>query len=158
MDISTPSCSYCIWIRYCQNHCRIFPNFQLFAWFDTLDLNRLPCSNSKIYDDTVFAGRFRYQLTMLGIHLLIWLSRFSYAHIAYVIDTDKIIAAFSRIFYYLLDFDTVEFNRRRCSNSKMYDDMVFNYRFWYQLTMFEVCIFTGLSGLLDTHSAYEIAI
>ena len=29
---------------------------------------------------------------------------------------------------------------------------------WYQLTMFEVCIFTGLSRLLDTHIAYEIAI
>ena len=87
MAISTPSCSYCIWNRYWQNHRIILPNFLLFAWFDTL-----------------------------------------------------------------------EFNRRLCSNNKMYDDMVFNNRFWYQLTMFEVCIFTGLSRLLDTHIAYEIAI
>ena len=55
-------------------------------------------------------------------------------------------------------FNTIEFNRRLCSNTKMYDDMVLNDRFWYQLTMFEVCIFTGLSRLLDTHIAYEIAI
>ena len=40
----------------------------------------------------------------------------------------------------------------------MYDDMVFNDRFEYPLTMFEVCIFTGLSRFLDTHIAYEIAI
>ena len=40
----------------------------------------------------------------------------------------------------------------------MYDDMVFNDRFSYQVFMFEVCIFTGLSRLLDTHIAYEIAI
>ena len=40
----------------------------------------------------------------------------------------------------------------------MYDDAVFANRFHYQLTMFEVCIFTGLSRLLDTHIAYEIAV
>ena len=28
--ISTPSCSYCIWNRYCQNHRRILPNFLFF--------------------------------------------------------------------------------------------------------------------------------
>ena len=103
MDISTPSCSYCIWNRYCQNHRRIFPNFLLFAWFETLELNRLPWSNSKIYDNAVFAIRFRYQLTMFGIRVLIWLSRFFHAHIVYVIDTDKIIAAFFRISNCLLD-------------------------------------------------------
>ena len=103
MDIWTPSCSYCIWNRYCQNHRSIFPNFLLFAWFDTLELNRLPCSNSKMYDDTVFAIRFRYQLTMFGLRVLIWLSRFFHVYIAYVIDTDKIIAAFFRISYCLLD-------------------------------------------------------
>ena len=55
-------------------------------------------------------------------------------------------------------FYTIEFNRRLCSNNKMNDDMVLSDRFWYQWTMFEVCIFTGLSRLLDTHIAYEIAI
>ena len=87
LAILTPSCLYCIYNRWCQNHRSIPPNFILFAWFDT-----------------------------------------------------------------------IEFNRRLCSNNKMYDDMVFNDRFWYQLTMLEVCIFTGLSGLLDTHIAHEIAI
>ena len=103
MDISIPSCSYCIWNRYCQNHRSIFTNFLLFAWFDTLELNRLPCSCNKIYDDADFADRFRYQLTMLWIRVLIWRSRFYHAHIAYVIDTEKIIAAFCRISYCLLD-------------------------------------------------------
>ena len=83
----TPSCSYCIYKRWCQNQSSILPNFLLFAWFYT-----------------------------------------------------------------------VEFNRRRCWNNKMYDDMVFNDWFWYRLTMFEVCIFTGLSRILDTHIAYDIAI
>ena len=40
----------------------------------------------------------------------------------------------------------------------MYDDVVFDDRFRYQLTMFEVCILTGLSILLDTHVAHDIAI
>ena len=40
----------------------------------------------------------------------------------------------------------------------MHDDVVFDVRFRYQLNMFEVCILIGLSRLLDTHIAYEIAI
>ena len=52
----------------------------------------------------VFADRFRYLLTMFGIRVLIGLSRLLHAHIAYEIDTAKIIAAFSRISYCLLDF------------------------------------------------------
>ena len=87
MGILLPSCSYCIYNRWCQNRRSILPNFLLFACFYT-----------------------------------------------------------------------VECNRRRCSNNKMYHDMVFNDRFWYQLTMFEVCIFTGLSRLPGAHIAYEIAI
>ena len=46
-----------------------------------------------MYDDAVFADRFRYQLTMFGIAVLIELSRFLRAHIAYEIDTAKIAAA-----------------------------------------------------------------
>ena len=74
--ISTASCSYCIWNRYWQNHRSIFPNKPLFAWFDTVEFNRLPCSNNKMYDDVVFDDRFRYQLTMLEVCILI--SRYSY--------------------------------------------------------------------------------
>ena len=60
--ISTPSCSHCIWNRCWQNHSRILPNFVLLAWLDTLEFNRLPCSNNKKYDHAVFNDRFRYQL------------------------------------------------------------------------------------------------
>ena len=40
----------------------------------------------------------------------------------------------------------------------MCDDVVFDDRFRYQLTMFEVFILIELSRLLDIHIAYEIAI
>ena len=56
-----------------------------------------------MYDDAVFAIRFRYKLTMFGIRVLIWISRLLHAHIAYEVDTAKIIAAFFRISYCLLD-------------------------------------------------------
>ena len=55
-------------------------------------------------------------------------------------------------------FDTVEFNCLPCSNDKMYDDAVYADRFRYQLTMLEVVVLIGLSRLLDTDVAYEIAI
>ena len=67
MVIPTPSCSYCIWNRYCQNHRRILPNFQLFVWLHMVEFNRLPCQNDKMYDGVVFADRFRYQLTMFEV-------------------------------------------------------------------------------------------
>ena len=85
MAISTPSCSYGIWNRYWQNHRSIFPNFLLFAWFDTLEFNRLPWSNNKIHDDAVFADRFRYHLTMFEMFILMWLSQLLNTHIAYEI-------------------------------------------------------------------------
>ena len=44
-------------------------------------------------DDAVLADRYRYQLTMFGIPVLIGLSRLLWADIAYEIDTAKITAA-----------------------------------------------------------------
>ena len=82
---STPSCSYCIWNRYWQNHRCILPNFLLLAWFDTLEFNRLPWSINKIYDDAVFADRFSYHLTMFEMCILIRLSRLLNTQIAYEI-------------------------------------------------------------------------
>ena len=82
----------------------ILPNFLLFAYLDTVEFNRLPCSNYKMYADAVFADQFRYQLTMFGNPTSKGLSRLLHAHIAYEIDTAKIIAAFSRISYCLHDF------------------------------------------------------
>ena len=104
MAISTPSCSYCIWNRYLQNHRCILPNFLLFAWFDALEFNCLPWSNNKIYDHAVFADRFSYHLTMLEMCILIWLSCLFHAHTAYITDGAKIIAAFCQISYCLNDF------------------------------------------------------
>ena len=104
MAISILPCSNCICNRYGQNHRSILPNFLLFAWFDSIEFNRLPCSNNKIYDDADFADRFRYQLAMFGNRALIWLSWPLHDHIAYITDGAKIIAAFCRIFYCLHDF------------------------------------------------------
>ena len=50
-----------------------------------------------------FAIRLRYQLAIFGMRALAWLSRLLHAQIAYEMDTDKIIAAFFRISYCLLD-------------------------------------------------------
>ena len=56
-----------------------------------------------MHDDAVFADRFRYQLTMLGIRVLIGLSRICHAHIANETDGAKIIPEFFRISYRLYD-------------------------------------------------------
>ena len=55
-------------------------------------------------DDAVLADRYRYQLTMFGIQVLIGLSRLLRAQIAYEIDTVKIAAALFWIPYCLNDF------------------------------------------------------
>ena len=69
---------------------RIFCRFfNCLAGFDTVEFNINPCPNDKKYDDVVFVDRFRYQLAMFGNGLLIGLSRFLHAHIAYEIDTAK---------------------------------------------------------------------
>ena len=120
MAILTPSCSYCIWNIYCQNRGSILPNFLLLEWFDTLDFSRLPCSNNKMNDDAVFACRFRNQLTIFGIRLLIGISRLLHAHIAYETDGVKIMAAFCRISYCLHDFIRLNsivchVQRKRCT-------------------------------------------
>ena len=57
-----------------------------------------------MYGGAVFAIRFRYQLAIFGMRVMIWQSRLLHARIAYEIDPDKIIAAFFRILYCLLDF------------------------------------------------------
>ena len=81
----------------CVPYAEILQIFYCLAWFDTVEFNRLPCPNDKMYDDVVFANRFRYQLVIFWNWILIELSRFLHAHIACDIDTSKIIAAFCRI-------------------------------------------------------------
>ena len=43
-----------------------------------------------MYDDAVYAGRFRYQMAMFEVRILIWLSRLLDTHIAYEIAIYKI--------------------------------------------------------------------
>ena len=83
-------------------HMRQFCRFlYCLAWFDTVELKRLPCPKNEMYDDAVFATRFHYQLTMFGIRVLIWLSWLLHVHIAYITDGAKIITAFCRISFCL---------------------------------------------------------
>ena len=87
-------------VFHMRKFCRFF---YCLAWSETVEFNRLPCPNNEMYDDAVFAIRFRYQLAIFGMRVLIWLSRLLHAHIAFEIDTVKIIPAFFRISYCLLD-------------------------------------------------------
>ena len=119
-------------------HPHILPTFLLFAWFDTVEFNHLPCSNDKMYDDGVFADRFQYKLTMFGYRLLIGLSRLLHAYISYEADTAKNHRSILPNFSVFAWIDTVEFNRLSCSNNKVCDDAIFTDRFRYQVTMFEV--------------------
>ena len=81
--------------------------FILFSMICYYRIQRMPWPNNTMYDDAISADRFRYQLTMFGIRLLIGLSRFLHTYIAYEIDTAKSIAAFFRIFYCFALFDTL---------------------------------------------------
>ena len=54
-----------------------------------------------MYDDEVFADRFRYQLTMFEFRVLVRLSRLIRAHIAYEIVVAKITAEICRISNFL---------------------------------------------------------
>ena len=153
--ISTTSCSYCIWNRYHQNHRCTLQNFQFFASFDTIEFNRLPWSNNKIIDDAVFADRFRYQLTMFGFRELIGISRLIHTHIAYEIDTAKMIAAFFRIsycFHYLIRLNSIvcHFQTTKCTMMRF--SLIGSA---INCLMFEVCILIGLSRILDTYIAYK---
>ena len=124
------------------------------AWFGTVEFNRLPCPNDKIYDDEVFADRFRYKLTMFDSRVLVRHSPLIYAQIAYQIAAIKITAEICRISYCIAWFDAVELNRLLSPNDKMYDDEIFAGWFRYPLTMFEMRILIGLSRLLHGHIAY----
>ena len=87
----------------CVPYAEILQIFLLFGMIWYCRVQSPAVSNNEMYGDAVFTIRFRYQLAIFGIRLLIWKSRLLHAHIAYEIDTDKIIAAFFRMFYCLLD-------------------------------------------------------
>ena len=53
-----------------------------------------------MYDEQDFAGRFRLQLAMIGMLVLIGLSRLVHTRVAYEIAIAKIIAEICRISHY----------------------------------------------------------
>ena len=87
---------------------------------------------TKCTNDANFAVRFHYQLSVFGIRVLIGLSRLCHAHIAYETDGAKIITEFCRISNYLYDLIRLIQSSAICK-SKMYDDVVFDDPFRYQL-------------------------
>ena len=142
-------------VLHMRKFCRFF---YWLAWSETVEFNRLPCSNNKIYDEADFADRFRYQLAMFGMRVLIWLSWLLHAHITYITVGAKIIAAFCRISYCLHDLIRLTsivgyVQTTRCT--MIWFSMIDSDINWLYLK----CVYSrGLSRLLDTHIAYEIAI
>ena len=132
-------------------HMRQFCRFLYYlAWLYTAEFNRLSCPNNKMYDDAVFADRFRYQLTMFEIREVIGLSRLVHTNIAHEIVTTKIIAALCRVSYSL--HDLIEMNSLVCHVKRARCMMV-----WFSMIdsdinwlMSEVWILIELSLLLDT--------
>ena len=137
-------------VFYMRQFCRFF---YCLAWFDTVEFNRLLCSDSEMYDNAVFADRFRYQLTMFEIRILIWLSRLLHAHIAYETDTDKIIAAFFRIsdcLHDLIRLNSIVCHVQTTRCTMMWVSMIDSDINWLCMK----CAY----WFLDTHIACEIAI
>ena len=125
------------------------------AWRYTAELNRLSCPNNKMYDDAVFADRFRYQLTMFEIREVIGLSRLVHTNITYEIVTTKIIAALCRISYSLHDLlgmNSIVCHVKRARCMMVWFSMIDSDINWL---MFEVCILIGLSLLLRIPIAYK---
>ena len=124
-------------------------------WFDIVEFNRLLCPNNRMYDDEIFADRFRYPLAKFGNGLFIGLSRLLNAHIAYEVDSAKIIAAFDRITYCLYDLygwiQSPAISKRQelrwCS---------FAVPFSYPLALFWYRVLIGFSRLLHARFAFEI--
>ena len=139
-------------VFHIRQFCRFF---NCFAWFHTVEFNRLPCHNDKKYDGVVFADRFRYPLTTFGFQVLIGLSRFLHAHISYETDNSKITAAFCWISYCL--YDLIRLNSIVCRVQSKRCTMI-----WFSPIDFDInwlcskCVLIGLSRLLDTHIAYEV--
>ena len=138
------------------HHMRQFCRFLYYlAWLYTAKFNRLSCPNNKMYDDAVFADRFRCQLTMFQVRKVIGQTRHVHANIAYEIVTTKIIAAFCRIFYCLHDLirmNSIVYHVKRARCMMVWfskNDSDINW------LMFEVCILVWLSLLLDTPIAYK---
>ena len=88
---------------------------------------------------------------MIGIRVLIGISRLIHTHIACEIDTAKITAAIFRISYRLHDLIRLTLIVCHVQTTKMYDDAVFADRFRYQLTMFGIAVLVGQSRLLRAH-------
>ena len=157
MAIWILSCSYSIPNRYWQNHRSILPNFLLFVWFHTQEFNRLPCSNNKICDDADFADRFRYQLAMFGIRVFIsYLDSFMLIlHIYQMIPKSSQHSAELPIVC-MIWYDWIQ-------SSAMFKQQDVR---WYGIqwsTLISIdyvwsVYIHGLSRLLDTHIAYEIAV
>ena len=61
------SLHYVQWVPYAA----ILQMFLLFTIFYTVEFNCLSCANNKMYDNAVFADRFRHQLTMFGNRILL---------------------------------------------------------------------------------------
>ena len=128
--------------------------FWCLAGSETVEFNRLPCPNKKMYGDEFFAIRFGY-LWNTCIDMAIAIRSCSYCICNRYWQNHRSILPNFLLF---AGFDTLEFNRLPWSNNKIDDDAVFDGRIRYRLTMFGMCILIRLSRLHNNHIAHEIAI
>ena len=154
MDNSTPSCSYCIWNRYCQKSSQHFSEFPIvcliwYAWikssamFKQQDIRwygfrySIPLSNDYVWNSCIDMA-----ISILScLHCIC--NRYRQNH--------RSILPNILLFAW---FDTLKCNRLPYSNNKIYDDADFADRFRYQLATFGIRVLIWLSWLLHAHIAY----
>ena len=135
-------------VFHLRQFCRFFYGL---AWFDTVEFNRLPCPNNKMYAiladlipqsiGYVWNSSFDTAISTPSFSYCIW------------IDTAKIIAALLRITYFVMIwYRWIQLYAIVKQQDVRWCD--FDDRFRYQFNLFEVFILIELYRLLDTHIAY----
>ena len=111
--------------------------------------NRMPRPSDKVYNDEVFADRFRYQLIMFEIRLLVRLSRLLHADIACEVAVAKSPPKYVEFSIVLHDLKRLYSIFCRVQATR-YTMIIFSL-IRYKLTMFEMPIAIRLSRLIHDH-------
>ena len=137
-------------VFHLRQFCRFFYGL---AWYDTVEFNRLPCPNNKMYDDAVLADLIPQSIGY------VWNSSFdraistpSFSYCIWI-DTAKIIAAFLRItYFFMIWYRWIQSYAMVKQQGVRWDG--FDNRFRYHLTTFEVFVLIELYRLVHTHIEY----
>ena len=156
--ISTPSCSYCIWNSYCQNHRSILANFPLFEWLYTVAFQ----STAEYKRQDVRWCSFRWSIPLS-------IGYFSESGMDRIISTPSCSYCIWNRFYrnhrrilpnFLLLYDYLRMNSIACRVQTITCTMMLFLLIdsVIHCLCFEMCVLIWLSRLIYTHIAYEIVI